>query len=163
WFHWAALLTSFLAIEVGAEAVHIWLSAGEHGGPPSPLTHIGFHESTDGGIIVSCALLLLLLAWWPVRQRQAWGIAVLVSAAFPTALLSAWAVAGAWLNQRPYGYEDTYAWLLVLFWLLGVLSAVWGLLLQRRAASLKALSAKEVFVTAAIGFGGLFGIVLVGG
>lgn len=163
WFHWAALLTSFMAIDVGAEAAHIWLSAGEHGGPPSPLTHIGFHESTDGGITVTCVLLLLLLAWWPVRQRQAWGVVVLVSAAFPTALLSAWAVAGAWLNQRPYGYEDAYAWLLVVFWLLGVLSALWGLVLQRRAASVKGLSAQELFVTAFIGVAALFGIVIVGG
>jgi hypothetical protein len=163
WFHWSALLTSFMAIDVGAEAARIWLSAGENGGSPSPLTHIGFHESIDGGITVSCVLLLLLLAWWPVRQRQAWGVAVLVSAAFPTALISGWAVAVALLTQRSYGYEDSYAWLLVVFWLLGVLSAVWGLMLQRRAASLKALSTQEVFVTASISFAGLFGIVIVGG
>jgi hypothetical protein len=163
WFHWAALLTSFMALEVGAEATRIWLSAGENGGPPSPLTHIGFHESIDGGIAVSCVLLLLLLAWWPIRQRQAWGVAVLASAAFPTVLISGWAVAGALLNQRPYGYEDSYTWLLVVFWLLGVLSAVWGLVLQRRAMSLKALSAQEVFVTAFIGFAALVGIVIVGG
>lgn len=163
WFHWAALLTSIMAIEVGAEASRIWLSAGDNGGPPSPLTHIGFHESIDGGIAVSCVLLLLLLAWWPVRQRQAWGIAVLVSAAFPTAIISGCAAVVALFNQRPYGYEDSYAWLLVVFWLLGVLSAVWGLVLQRRAAALKALTAQEVFVTASIGFAALFGIVIVGG
>jgi hypothetical protein len=162
WFHWAARLTSFMAIEVGAEAARIWLFAGENGGPSSPLTHIGFHESTDGGIVVSCVLLLLLLAWGPVRQRQAWGVTVLISAGFPIALFSTWAVAGAWLNQRPYGYEDVYAWLLVLFWLLGVLSAVWGLVLQRRAASVKALSVQELVVTASIAVTALVSIGLVG-
>jgi hypothetical protein len=66
------------------------------------------------------------------------------------------------LNQRPYGYEHSYAWLLAAFWLLGVLSAVWGLVLERRAASVKVLSSEQIFVTAAIGIVAPFGTVLVG-
>jgi hypothetical protein len=54
---------------------------------------------------------------------------------FPAAALAGWAAAVALINQRDYGDLHTYAWLLTIFWVLSVLSAIRGLALQPRAPS----------------------------
>jgi len=55
--------------------------------------------------------------------------------AFPAAALAGWAAVVVELNQRDYGYWHTYAWLLTIFWMLNVLSAIRGLALHPRAPS----------------------------
>lgn len=82
---------------------------------------------------MSC--ILLLLAWTGVRQGQGWAVAVWWVSAFPAAALAGWAAVVAVLNQLDYGYLHTYAWLLTIFWVLSVLSAIRGLALQPRAPS----------------------------
>lgn len=134
WFHRSAILTSFVAIMVAAEAAKAWLY-GMPAGVYSPLFHEGFHQFLDGAIGVSCALLFLLHAWTSLRTGQGSAVATLVLGGFPTAALAGWAAAVALINQRDYGSLHTYAWLLVVFWVLGIFCAVRGLTSQRRAAS----------------------------
>ena len=136
-FHRAAIFASFVALMIGEEASKVWLYSGAVGISPSPLTHAGFHQFLDGAIGVSCTLLLLLLAWTTLRQGQGWAVAVWWVSGFPAAALAAWAAVLAVLNQRDYGDLHTYAWLLTIFWVLSVLSAIRGLALQRRPPSTK--------------------------
>ena len=135
WFHRTAIFASFVAIMIGDEASKVWLFSGAVGSSPSPLTHAGFHQFLDGSIEVSCTLLLLFLAWIPLRQGQGWAVAVWWVSAFPAAALAGWAAVVTLLNQRDYGYFHTYAWLLTIFWVLSVLCAIRGLALQPRAPS----------------------------
>jgi hypothetical protein len=132
WFHRSALLTSFVAMTIAAEAAKIWLYSGASGAP-SPLDHAGFHQFLNGAVGVSCALLFLILAWTALREGQRGAVAALVVGGFPVVALAGWAAAVAIVNQRDYGYMHPYVWLLGVFWVLGVLSAVRGLALQSRA------------------------------
>lgn len=78
---------------------------------------------------------ILNTAWFPLRKGHTWAVATLGIAGLPTAITAAWAATVALVNQRDYGYAHPYVWLLTMFWLLGVVCAVWGLLLQRRNIS----------------------------
>lgn len=136
WFHRAAIFASFVAIMIGDEASKVWLYGGATDAP-SPLTHAGYHQFLDGSIEVSGTLLLLLLAWTFLRQGKGWAVAVLWVSTFPVAALAGWAAVVALINQRVYGDLHTYAWLLTIFWVLSVLSAIRGLALQPRAPSME--------------------------
>lgn len=144
WFHRAALLTSLVAIAVSVEMTTIWLTEDGLGGPPSPLTHGGFHVSLDGGIGISCILLVLILAWIPVRKGQSWGMLALLVALLPAAFTYALAAVVALVNGRVYGFADPAAWLLPVFWLLSVGSAIRGFLLKTRTSSAEAEPRNEV-------------------
>ncbi|GAC1394382.1 MAG: hypothetical protein NVSMB38_26800 [Ktedonobacteraceae bacterium] len=135
WFHRAAIFASFVAIMIGDEASKVWLYSGAVGTSPSPLTHAGFHQFLDGAVGVSCTLLLLFLAWKSLRQGQGWAVSVLWVSGFPAAALAGWAAVVSVINQHDYGDLHTYAWLLSMFWMLSVLSAVRGLALQPRTPS----------------------------
>ena len=128
----AAVFTSMMALEVNEEASKVWLYGGGNDQPPSPLTHAGFHAFIDGGIETSLVILLLLLAWFPVRKGNSWAVVALGVAGLPAAFTGGLAAAIALANQRFYGYAHPYAWLIALFWLLGTLFAVWGLLLKKK-------------------------------
>jgi hypothetical protein len=138
----AAVFTSIMALEVNEEASKVWLYGGGNDQPASPLTHTGFHTFIDGGIETSFVILLLLLAWFPLRKGHSWAVAALGMAGLPAAFTGGLAAAVALANQRAYGYAHPYAWLIALFWLLGTLCAVWGLLLKRRSVSPRAASSE---------------------
>jgi hypothetical protein len=135
WFHRSALLTSFAAFTIAAQAAKVWLYSGPGGdGPPSPLDHAGFHQLLNGAIGVSCALLFLVLAWTALREGQRGSVAALLVSGLPVAVLDGSAAAIALINQRDYGYMHPYAWLLSVFWVLAAFSALRGLALQSRAS-----------------------------
>lgn len=83
---------------------------------PDPLqtaSHFAFHALEGAGLAVMAGVLLLFLAWGPLRRGERWGFAALAVGGLPAAALSVWAVQlfGPW-------HEDIL--LIPALWLLSV-------------------------------------------
>jgi hypothetical protein len=152
WYHRAAILISLVAIEVSVEASKTWLYS-VYGGPPSPLTHIGFHHVLDVGIGISYVTLLLFLAWaqqitwrprlnWVnLRKEHGWFVVALLVTALPATVIGGWAAYVALSHQRVYGVDHPFAWLLAVFWVISLLSALGGFVFQQRVPSVSIIEA----------------------
>lgn len=137
WFGLPAALATCVAIETAGEPFNLW-----HFGLPWPLGLVGFHQFLDGGIEISAVVLLLVLAWIPMRKGQSWSfkaqlwaLAAGLMAALPAAIVGGWAWSLAATHQRWYAAHHPFALLLAIFWVLTALLMVVEWVLLRHAST----------------------------
>lgn len=118
----AALSASLLALDLGFQAGRD-IGAVDLASP----THLEFHLTVAAGVAYGAAAVLLVLAWWPVRRGEPWGVAALALFGLAAAIGVVPALLVEWRGAQLYDHAHSSVAALVPLWALAVACGTLGL------------------------------------